>query len=295
MKIDFSIIIPTYNGEKTIGNLIQTLIAFGKKRSIEIIILDSQSTDATIEIIKSFSKEYAQLHIITVERTGFDHGLTRNIGVQTAKGTFVCFFSQDVLPQTAEMFEYFIEDFRLYPNNVAIFCKQVPYARTPIIQQWEAVRDYEVLDRYVNNGLLVFDLKAPFIPYTRENSFLWFFLSNAAACYKRAFLLQNPLPEAIHGEDILIGKTIITNKLTKIYDNRIVVKHSHTYNYFEYYLRERNEIQFLISRLKLDKKNNIKMKLYKIYKLPGPFYKKIIYVGDLSIYYFIKLTILIEV
>lgn len=53
MKID--IIIPVYNEEKTIGNLLSILIERSKGFIGKIIVVDGNSEDKTAEIVKSFS------------------------------------------------------------------------------------------------------------------------------------------------------------------------------------------------------------------------------------------------
>ena len=58
MDINYSasIIIPTYNSQKTIEACLSNIIEESKKLDSEIIVIDDNSSDQTIEIVKKFKK-----------------------------------------------------------------------------------------------------------------------------------------------------------------------------------------------------------------------------------------------
>ena len=76
MKI--SIIIPTYNEEKNIILLLQSLINQSYSPD-EIIICDGGSKDNTIKLINNFIKEYTFIKL--VPRLGKCRGAGRNTGI----------------------------------------------------------------------------------------------------------------------------------------------------------------------------------------------------------------------
>jgi len=82
-----SIIIPTYNSEKTLGTCLES-IRKQTYRNIEIIIIDRFSRDKTIEIAKKFG---ANIKLKDCERTE-----AKNIGVKEAQGKYVCFIDSDM-------------------------------------------------------------------------------------------------------------------------------------------------------------------------------------------------------
>lgn len=58
----FSIIIPLFNEEKNIGNLIdEILYSLKNYKNYEIILVDDASTDKTLKIIKSFKSNYFKI------------------------------------------------------------------------------------------------------------------------------------------------------------------------------------------------------------------------------------------
>ncbi|MBU0572391.1 glycosyltransferase family 2 protein [Patescibacteria group bacterium] len=289
----FSIIILTFNQEKQIGKLLNRLDTMSKKFNREIIVLVTESTDGTLVKAKKFSEKIKNAKVYEIKKKDFNHSKTRNFGVSLAKGKYVCFVSGDALPKVKHSFDYFLEDLKLDKKVVAVYTKDTPYRNTPFIQKLEVLCRYEQLDKYTNKkGVLIQNLKKPFLPYTSENKFLWYVLSNVFACYKRRFLINHPFSKTNYGEDVLMGKYIIKNGFTKIYDKRCKVIHSHIYTPYEYYKRQKEDFSLRYSRLKFRGKGLIPCKIKKILALNIPFTKKSYYLIQLLFYYLIKLIAL---
>jgi glycosyltransferase involved in cell wall biosynthesis len=87
-----SVIIPTYNGEKTIGRAINSVLNQQGNFEIEIIVVDDCSTDRTVDIVQSFDG-------IRLFKTGKKNSggpnKGRNIGMKKAKGDYICLLDQD--------------------------------------------------------------------------------------------------------------------------------------------------------------------------------------------------------
>lgn len=87
-----SVVIPVYNGEKTIRETIdsvlnQTLTDF------ELIIINDGSTDTTIDIVESFDD--TRIHIFSYENAGL--AASRNRGIQRATTDYIAFIDADDL------------------------------------------------------------------------------------------------------------------------------------------------------------------------------------------------------
>jgi len=69
-KLSISIIIPTYNEELLIGKKLENIFKMDYTQELlEIVIIDS-STDKTPEIIKEYQKKYANINLISQDRSG---------------------------------------------------------------------------------------------------------------------------------------------------------------------------------------------------------------------------------
>lgn len=88
MKV--SIIIPTYNGEKTIGKSIESILNQTNDCEKEILICDDCTTDKTLEIAKKYP-------VIIIENDVNSGGPNkgRNNGIKAATGEYLAFLDQD--------------------------------------------------------------------------------------------------------------------------------------------------------------------------------------------------------
>jgi glycosyltransferase involved in cell wall biosynthesis len=86
-----SIIIPTYNGQKTIQETLQSVF-LQTYQNYEIIVVDDNSTDATIDLIKS---NFPSVKVIQQKNQGTL--AARQAGIDTARGDYIALLDQDDL------------------------------------------------------------------------------------------------------------------------------------------------------------------------------------------------------
>lgn len=89
-----SVIILTFNGERYIDSLLESLSdqSFPKKQ-IEIIVIDNASTDNTLAIVQN---KYPHIKCVALEKNvGFACG--NNLGLQYARHDFLVFLNQDTV------------------------------------------------------------------------------------------------------------------------------------------------------------------------------------------------------
>lgn len=90
MKTDVSVIVPVYNGEKTIKKCIESILS-QTLESIEVIVVNDGSTDSTAEILDGITDP--RLKVISVENGG--QGYARNYGIDAADGEYIGFADAD--------------------------------------------------------------------------------------------------------------------------------------------------------------------------------------------------------
>jgi glycosyltransferase involved in cell wall biosynthesis len=81
-----SIILTIKNEEASIARTLDSLLE--QKPPFEIIIVDSESNDDTISIVKTYAKKCDNIHLYTKKTS---RGGGRNYGVSKAKGDIICF------------------------------------------------------------------------------------------------------------------------------------------------------------------------------------------------------------
>lgn len=103
----YSVIIPTLNEEKFIGNLLSSLSEQSEK-DFEVIVVDGSSKDKTVEIVKSFTNKIPSLRIV---KTKASLPLQRNAGARQAKGAWLVFIDADsvLLPYCMERMTHYVQ------------------------------------------------------------------------------------------------------------------------------------------------------------------------------------------
>lgn len=86
-----SVIIPTYNREKTILRALQSVLE-QTYTNLEVLVVDDGSTDGTADIVKGVADE--RVKYIVLEKNGGPSN-ARNIGVQMAEGEWIAFQDSD--------------------------------------------------------------------------------------------------------------------------------------------------------------------------------------------------------
>ena len=87
-----SVILPVYNGEKTVGATIRSVLE-QQFDDFELLIIDDGSTDQTPDVLKVFSDPRIAVH--SFENKGL--AASRNRGIRLAAGEFVAFIDADDL------------------------------------------------------------------------------------------------------------------------------------------------------------------------------------------------------
>jgi len=216
-----SVIIPTYNAENNIYNLLEGL----KQQSLipfEIIIVDSQSDDKTLHIAKFF-----KVKIFKVRKEEFNHGGTRTLAAKLAKGDILIYLSQDVLLYDTNTINNIVSPFIKNEHIGAAFGRQIPYCNTNIFGKFL---------RYFNY---------PDEPYIREYKdkekygIKVTFLSNSFAAYRKKVLEKIGYfkDDVILDEDMYAGAKILKAGYKIAYVPEAKVYHSHSYTVWQEFKR----------------------------------------------------------
>jgi hypothetical protein len=88
-----SIIVTSYNCEKYIYHTLISLVSQSYK-NIEILIIDDDSTDDTMNILRQFAKKDKRIKVIRNDKN-YGTYISKNIGIKYAKGEFITFNDAD--------------------------------------------------------------------------------------------------------------------------------------------------------------------------------------------------------
>jgi rhamnosyltransferase len=213
MAENVSLVMPTYQGA---GWLKDTLPALRKQNyaaELEIIAIDSSSTDRSPELLKEYGAK-----LTTIPQASFSHGYARNLGVHLASYPIIIFMSQDVLPIGSEWLAGLVS--LLDDTSIgAAHVRQHPRAEaTP-------------LEIFFHEQLYPAQSKR-FTMKTGEAMTLdKLFFSNVCSVTWRDLALRFPFPEnLIMSEDQAFAKMLLQAGYDTLYSAEVGVIHSHHYD-----------------------------------------------------------------
>jgi rhamnosyltransferase len=102
-----SLVIRSFNEERHIGVLMEGIKRQNIYNELEIIVVDSGSTDATVSIAGSYGAK-----IVHIEPADFSFGKALNSGCKMAKGKYILFASAHVYPLYTNWVEKMIAPFK---------------------------------------------------------------------------------------------------------------------------------------------------------------------------------------
>lgn len=90
MKIKLSIVVPMYNAEEYVKEMLDSALD-GVDESVEVIVVDDGSTDGSYQVVESYPD--SRVHLYSQPNSGAP--AARNNGLGKAKGEYVLFFDAD--------------------------------------------------------------------------------------------------------------------------------------------------------------------------------------------------------
>tara|TARA_A100001011_G_scaffold158891_1_gene167249 strand:- start:841 stop:1482 length:642 start_codon:yes stop_codon:yes gene_type:complete len=199
-----SVIIRNRNEQDYIGFAIQSCLDFFK--TPEIIIVDNNSIDNSIEIVNLFSDRTV---IKILNNESYTPGKSINLGVKNASSEYIMILSAHA--QIKELdFEIVKENLKKYS---AIFGKQIPI-----------YKGKKITPRYIWNHFG----DEPVINMFSESEKRYFF-HNAFSFFKKETLIEFPFDEIHPGkEDRFWVNELIENKRKFLYEPRLQMNHFYT-------------------------------------------------------------------
>ncbi len=141
MRPLISIIIPVYNGEKTVGATIDSVLA-QEYENTEIICVNDGSADSTAAVISKIAEKNPRVKLINKQNGGVT--LARLEGVKNAKGEYIGFVDSDDIVE-AGMYE------RLY-SNAEKYSADISHCGYRLVKSDETVYFYNTGDLIIQNN-----------------------------------------------------------------------------------------------------------------------------------------------
>lgn len=218
-----SIIILTKNAGREFQKTLERVSKQRYKKNYEIIIIDSGSTDGTLEVIRQFitqsrfKNNRINVSLFQINPSEFGHGRTRNLGAKLAKGEYLVYLTQDAIPVNDVWLENITKP--LKDEKIAgVYCKQVAKEGAPLTEQFFNETRYP-------NKTIVRALEENQNPELED-----IFFSDVSSAIKKEIWKKFPFDDTIiMGEDQKWAKEVLLAGYKTIYVADTAVWHSHDY------------------------------------------------------------------
>ena len=140
-EVTVSVVIPTKNGGADFRRALATIANQKGFRKVETIVVDSGSTDKTVEVAEQFGAK-----IIKILPEEFSHSYARNLGASYASGEYLLFTVQDALPPS-DLWLYELFSVIKHNDVVAVSCAEFPWESADLFYRaitWNHYRFLEV-------------------------------------------------------------------------------------------------------------------------------------------------------
>jgi GT2 family glycosyltransferase len=95
-KLDLSIITISYNTRDILTDCIESVIKYTKGITYEIIVVENDSKDGSLERIKELEKKYSQVKLLDA-KANIGFGRANNLGAKKAQGEYLLLLNSDTL------------------------------------------------------------------------------------------------------------------------------------------------------------------------------------------------------
>ena len=213
-----TVVIPTFRAATKLGTIIPVL-ARSQLRP-RFIVVDSDSDDGTATVARELGAE-----VISIARSTFDHGATREMARKRAGADIVVMMTQDAIPTGPETLDKLVAPLLSGEAQVA-YARQLPRAGADIFEAFPRCYNYPA-ESHVRS----IDDVGKYGVYT-------FFCSDSCAAYLNAALDETGgFRPALTNEDYFAVARLLMKGYRIAYVAEATVVHSHRYTLAEEFRR----------------------------------------------------------
>lgn len=137
-----TLLIPTWNAGPEFPEIFDLMQRQELDRSFETLIIDSGSSDGTVE----FLRDKPGVRLLRIPHTEFNHGLTRNRGIEESRGEIVVLATQDARPADLQWMQWLVDLELGLSGKLAWWARVMPYAFSQNLGQFLGARSVDKLD-----------------------------------------------------------------------------------------------------------------------------------------------------
>jgi len=213
-----SVVIPTKNGGDLFERVLKGLQAQSCWKNVQLIVVDSGSTDKTTELARKFG---AVVHEIPPEQ--FNHGATRDFGIFLAESDNVILLVQDAVPNSDHLLEKLVAALE-EPGTAGAYARQIPQPDADILTKrnlngWLTGRMTREVRRLTSAG--------DYDKLSAMEKYFFCNFDNVCSAIKKPVWEKIKFGRINFGEDIDWAERILKDGHAIVYEPDAAVIHSH--------------------------------------------------------------------
>ena len=202
-SLQVSVVIRAKNEAGFIGQTLEAVFGQSGIDSLEVLVVDSGSTDSTLDLVARFP-----VQLIQIPPESFTYGRALNFGIQAARGPYVVSLSAHSLPADPFWLVNLLRSFS-QPLVAGVFGRQIPRSNATILE----------LAGMWMSGVTGREARL------RSDHPMF---SNANSAFRRSLWLTTPFDETVRGgEDLAWARTVQSQGYLIAYEPAAAVFHSH--------------------------------------------------------------------
>src|ERR1700733_2634156 len=231
--VECSISILTKNEERNIGACLEAVFSQKGVGTFEVILVDSGSTDATLQIARGYP-----IRIEQIPAQAFHHARTRNLAASLGTGPVLINLSGDAIPASEAWLHNMLANFS-DPGVGAVYGRQLP-------KPGSTMERSDTLDTVYGDQRIVKD------PAHRNGlGYRFYHFSDVNNAFRLSGWDVAPYPDDLKMfEDLAIAKRILDAGWKIVYEPEAPVFHSHHYSAAQLFKRY-FDIGYTLKELKI--------------------------------------------
>jgi glycosyltransferase involved in cell wall biosynthesis len=267
VPVTVGVVIRTLNESELIGKCLETLRRQRGGFDLDVVVVDSGSTDATVEIARSY-----ETRIVELMPCDFDYSRALNVGIEQVGGDLVVLISAHAVPIGDDWLETMTAPFA-DARVAGVSSRQVPWPGA----QWGEV--HRLRHQFPEQSAAYAQANADEIVF-----------SNSASSVRRSVWREQPFTLPI-SEDLDWAQRAVAAGWTIVYESRAPVYHSHHETPRAQALRMIDFNRLLHPeghprtrrRIVREAAGMILRDSRKIFELEEPFRRKLVYLAELTL------------
>jgi rhamnosyltransferase len=214
-----SVLLPTFNGAATLPAVLAAVRAQQAPFAYEVVAVDSGSTDGTSSILEAHG-----CRVLRIAPGTFNHGLTRNLGIEACRGALIALLVQDAVPQGDAWLQALTAPLRGDPRVAGSYSRQRPRPDASAVTRhylagWLACSETARTARLAGPHEL--------LALPPSERYLRCVFDNVSSCVRRSTWERHPFPETPIAEDAEWARDVLLAGHALAYVPEAVVEHSH--------------------------------------------------------------------